>query len=96
MNGPGLYLFTINDDGTLANKSLYYYAQIPVNRSTSGADGLAMDTRGNLFVAAYLGIQIFDQAGRVTGIIPGPVPGKRPEQRRLRRPEQRVPLHRPG
>jgi sugar lactone lactonase YvrE/enterochelin esterase-like enzyme len=78
MNGPGLYLFTINDDGTLSNKALYYPAQIPAGRSTSGADGLAMDTRGNLFVAAYLGIQVFDQAGRVTGIIPGPVPGKRP------------------
>jgi sugar lactone lactonase YvrE len=78
MNGAGLYVFTINDDGTLSNKSLYYYTQIPPNRSTSGADGLAIDTRGNLFAATYMGLQVFDQAGRVTAIIPGPVPGKRP------------------
>jgi sugar lactone lactonase YvrE/enterochelin esterase-like enzyme len=78
MNGAGLYLFTINDDGTLSNKSLYYYTQMPPNRSTSGADGLAIDTRGNLFAATYMGLQVFDQAGRVTAIIPGPVPGKRP------------------
>jgi sugar lactone lactonase YvrE len=78
MNGTGLYLFTIKEDGSLANKSPYYSAHIPVNRTTSGADGLAIDTRGNLFVAANLGIQVFDQAGRVTAIIPGPTPGRRP------------------
>jgi sugar lactone lactonase YvrE len=78
MNGPGLYLFTIKDDGSLTNKALYYYCQIPVNKSTSGADGLAMDTRGNLFAATHMGLQVFDQAGRVTAIIPGPIPGRHP------------------
>ena len=78
MNGPGLYIFTIKEDGSLTNKALYFYCQIPVNKSTSGADGLAMDTKGNLYVATHLGLQVFDQAGRVTSIIPGPVPGKHP------------------
>jgi sugar lactone lactonase YvrE len=78
MNGPGAYLFTIKDDGTLTNKSLHYRCQIPDNKSTSGADGLAIDTRGNLFVATHMGLQVFDPAGRVTAIIPGPIPGKRP------------------
>ncbi|MDB5324272.1 MAG: gluconolactonase [Phycisphaerales bacterium] len=78
MNGAGLYLFTIKDDGTLTNKALYYFCQIPANKSTSGADGLAMDAKGNLYVATHMGLQVFDQAGRVTAIIPGPIPGKRP------------------
>jgi len=78
MNGPGLYLFTIKDDGMLTNKAPYYFCQIPVNKSTSGADGLAMDNKGNLYVATHMGLQIFDQAGRVTGIIPGPLPGTHP------------------
>jgi gluconolactonase len=78
MNGPGCYLFTIQEDGSLTNKALYYYCQIPVNKSTSGADGFAMDTKGNLYAATHMGLEIFDQAGRVTGIIPSPVPGKRP------------------
>jgi sugar lactone lactonase YvrE/enterochelin esterase-like enzyme len=77
MNGPGLYIFSIKEDGTLTNKALYFYCQIPVNKSTSGADGLAMDVKGNLYVATHTGIQIFDQAGRVTGIIPSPIPGRR-------------------
>ena len=78
MNGPGLYAFTIKDDGTLTNKALYYFCQIPVNKSTCGADGLAMDTKGNLYVATHMGLQVFDQAGRVIGIIPGPIPGRHP------------------
>jgi enterochelin esterase family protein len=36
-----------------------------------------MDVKGNLYVATHTGIQIFDQAGRVTGIIPSPIPGRR-------------------
>lgn len=78
MNGPGLYSFTIKEDGTLTNKALYYVCEIPANKSTCGADGLAMDTKGNLYVATHMGLQIFDQAGRVTGIIPGPLPGRHP------------------
>lgn len=78
MQGAGLYLFTIKPDGSLTNKSLYYYTQNPVHRGTSGADGLAVDTRGNLFVATHMGLQVFDQAGRVTAIIPSPIPGRRP------------------
>jgi sugar lactone lactonase YvrE/enterochelin esterase-like enzyme len=76
MNGPGLYSFTIKEDGTLANKALYYYAQIPPNKSTSGADGLTVDASGNLYACTGIGIQVFDQAGRVTGIIPRPVVNK--------------------
>jgi gluconolactonase len=78
MNGVGLYLFTIKEDGSLTNKALYYTCQIPVNRSSCGADGLAMDVKGNLYVATHMGLQVFDQAGRVTAIIPGPIPGKHP------------------
>jgi sugar lactone lactonase YvrE/enterochelin esterase-like enzyme len=78
MNGPGLYIFSIKEDGTLTNKALYFVCEFPENKSTSGADGVAMDVKGNLYVATHIGIQIFDQAGRVTGIIPSPIPGRRP------------------
>jgi len=77
MNGAGIYAFTITpEDGTLANKALYYYCQIPVNKSTSGADGLAMDAQGRLYACTHMGIQVFDQAGRVLAILPRPIVGK--------------------
>ncbi|HMW50268.1 MAG TPA: SMP-30/gluconolactonase/LRE family protein [Cellvibrionaceae bacterium] len=37
---------------------------------SSGADGLAIDNRGRLYVASNLGIQIFDAKGRALGVIP--------------------------
>ena len=35
-----------------------------------------MDRGGRLYACTHLGIQIFDQAGRVVGILPKPVVGK--------------------
>jgi sugar lactone lactonase YvrE len=39
----------------------------------SGAEDLAVDTHGNLYVATRIGIQICDQNGRVRAILPLPV-----------------------
>jgi sugar lactone lactonase YvrE len=78
MRGAGIYAFHIKPDGSLANKQLYFFAHIPVTRTDSGADGLAVDSEGRLYAATHTGIQVFDQAGRVNAIISGPVPGRRP------------------
>ena len=39
---------------------------------SSGADGLAIDAEGRLYVASNLGIQVFDANGKTLGIIPVP------------------------
>ena len=48
-------IYTIKDDGALANKALYYYAQIPPNRATSGADGLASEALAKAWKRLSLG-----------------------------------------
>ena len=88
MQGAGLYIFTIKDDGTLANKQLYFYCQLPAGKSTCGADGLAMDANGMLYVCTNMGIQVFDQAGRVNGIIPSPVPNRKPSNIEIGGPDR--------
>ena len=40
--------------------------------SASGADGMAFDTQGHLYVTTRLGLQICDQPGKVVGIIAKP------------------------
>jgi sugar lactone lactonase YvrE len=40
----------------------------------SGAEDLAVDTHGNLYVATRMGIQVCDQNGRVRVILPLPTP----------------------
>lgn len=39
---------------------------------SSGADGLAVDNEGRLYVASNLGVQVFDKNGKTLGIIPVP------------------------
>jgi len=43
---------------------------------SSGADGLAVDARGRLYVASNVGIEVFSAAGEALGIIALP---KRPQ-----------------
>jgi gluconolactonase len=72
--GRFVYSFQVQADGTLAHKQPYCYLHVPDTELDSGADGLATDTQGRLYVATHLGVQICDQAGRVIGIIDRPGP----------------------
>ena len=72
--GQFVYSFQIQTDGSLAYGQPYYHLHLPDNPRGSGADGMAVDTDGRLYVATHLGIQVCDQAGRVLGIIAKPEP----------------------
>jgi len=71
-----VWSFQIQADGTLANAQPFYRLELPEDPSsrgmTAGADGMAVDTEGFLYVATKLGIQICDQPGRVVGILRKP------------------------
>jgi sugar lactone lactonase YvrE len=67
-----VWSFTIQKDGTLANKQKYYHLHKPDTASEASADGLKTDRDGRLWVATRMGIQVCDQAGRVNCIIPTP------------------------
>jgi sugar lactone lactonase YvrE len=72
--GQNLWTFRISPNGMLREKERFYAVLTPPNRSSSGADGMTVDTQGRLYVATYLGIQVFDVQGRLTGIILKPQP----------------------
>lgn len=54
------YRYTIQPDGTLANKTLF---------SEMGSDGMTMDERGNIYLTGK-GVTIFNPAGEQIGHIP--------------------------
>ena len=68
--------FHIQPDGSLVAGQPFYHLELPDDVADgplrSGADGIAFDDQGDLFVATKIGIQICDQAGRVVGIIRKP------------------------
>ena len=67
-----VWIYSINGDGTLANKQRYGWLHIPDEGGNAWSDGLKCDTTGRVYVTSRLGIQVLDQLGRVNAIIPIP------------------------
>jgi gluconolactonase len=72
-NGEYLLAFDIQSDGTLRNRrnfAKYEGVTRTPQRVTSGADGLAIDSQGRIYVCTQIGVQVFSPQGRHLGTIP--------------------------
>ena len=69
-----IYSYVVQPDGTLADKQPYFWLHITDIENNSGAEDMAVDTHGNLYVATRMGVQVCDQNGRVRAILPLPTP----------------------
>ena len=73
-----VWAYDVNENGTVSNgrkfAELYMTPEV-LNRKgkTSGADGMTIDELGNIYVATYMGLQIFNKKGEFIGIINLPV-----------------------
>ncbi|NBV44190.1 MAG: gluconolactonase [Planctomycetia bacterium] len=67
-----VHSFVVAADGSLSAGQKYFHLHVPDGRDDAGAEGLAVDRDGRLWVATALGIQVCDQAGRVNVILPLP------------------------
>jgi sugar lactone lactonase YvrE/enterochelin esterase-like enzyme len=67
-----VWVYTVNNDGTLSDKQRYGWLHVPDTEENAWPDGLKCDTAGRIFVATRIGIQVLDQLGRVNAIIPVP------------------------
>jgi sugar lactone lactonase YvrE len=72
MQTMNLYAYRVEPDGSLSNKSAYYTCEVPAFATDCGADGIKVDAEGRLYVTSHMGLQVFDQAGRVNAIISKP------------------------
>jgi gluconolactonase len=75
MRGVNVYLFDIEPDGTLSHKQPFFTAELPTTKPDSGADGMCVDTDGRIYVTTHMGVQVFDQHGRVMAILGKPPAG---------------------
>jgi gluconolactonase len=73
-----LIAYDVKDDGTVSNRRRHGELRLTENvldaqeRSTS-ADGMTVDTEGNIYVATFAGVQIVNPAGKNIGTIHFPV-----------------------
>ena len=64
--------FQVGHDGLPTLEQPYFHLHLPDDADGAGVGGLCVDTAGRLYAATPMGIQVFDQAGRVNGIIAPP------------------------
>jgi sugar lactone lactonase YvrE len=73
--GRWVWLFQVQPDGWLSNGEEFYRLETPDESSVTGADGMAVDADGWLYVTTKTGIQVFDPPGRISAILNPPQPG---------------------
>ena len=69
-----LWAYDIQEDGSISNGRKFAKLLLPAEvldrkGRSSSADGMAIDSDGNIYIATYLGVQIFDKAGKFVGLI---------------------------
>ncbi len=69
-----IYSYLTQPDATLLNKERFYWLHMPDIPNESGAEDMAVDTLGILYVATRMGVQVCDRNGRVRAILPLPTP----------------------
>ncbi len=91
-DGEYLLAFDVAPDGTLANRrqfAKYQSVTVPGHQDRllaedNGADGLAVDSAGRLYVATNVGVEVFSPQGEHLGVIPAVWGG---ESFNLRKPQ---------
>ena len=69
-----IWAYDVNEDGTISNgrkfATLFLTGNVLDRKGrSSSADGMAIDKQGNLYVATYYGVQIFNNKGEFGGMI---------------------------
>ncbi|MFL5242076.1 MAG: SMP-30/gluconolactonase/LRE family protein [Gemmataceae bacterium] len=70
-----LWAFRIEADGSLSAKEPYYALRTKPGKKSVGTNGLTVDSKGRLYAATELGVQVFDPTGRLCGVISKPATG---------------------
>jgi gluconolactonase len=69
-----IWAYDVKEDGTISNGRKFAQLFLTENvldrkGKSSSADGMAIDKQGNLYVATYYGVQIFNSRGEYVGMI---------------------------
>jgi gluconolactonase len=70
---PKMLAFAVKSPGVIADRRVFCTLKLPEGKkSTGGADGVTIDTKGNVYVTSELGVQVFDPSGKYLGVIQFP------------------------
>src|SRR5438067_2232600 len=60
--------YPVESPGKLGEGKVFCTLKQPEGRK-GGGDGLTVDSKGNLYITSALGLQVFDPAGKLLGVI---------------------------
>lgn len=67
-----MWAYPVEAPGRLGAGKVFCTLKQPEGQMNRGGDGLTIDTRGNLYITSGLGLQVYDPAGNLLGIIAFP------------------------
>ena len=67
-----MLVYDVIAPGKLSEPRTYCRLQQPDGQSGTGADGITLDVRGNVYITTHLGVQIFSPAGKQLGLVEFP------------------------
>jgi enterochelin esterase family protein len=70
--GKHLWAFRAEKDGSLTCGDRYYALRVKPGTTASGVTALTVDSKGLLYAATPLGVQVFDPTGRLCGVVANP------------------------
>ncbi len=70
--GKHVWTWRVEKDGALTAATPYMTMQLTTGKAEAFGDGMTTEEKGRWFVTTDLGIQVFDPAGRLAGIIAKP------------------------
>jgi gluconolactonase len=70
--GPIVYAYDVESDGGVKNKRTFVQLRDIPEGKESGADGMALDREGRVYITTVTGVQVFDAKGEYLGTIKVP------------------------
>lgn len=67
-----MMVYPVESPGKLGRGQVFCSLRQAPGQKNGGGDGLAIDQQGNLYITSKLGIQVFDSAGKLLGILEVP------------------------
>jgi gluconolactonase len=64
--------YTVIEPGKLGERRAFCELKQPQTNNNSGGDGLTVDSAGNVYITSALGVQVYNPAGKLLGIIECP------------------------
>jgi gluconolactonase len=85
--GPAVYAYDVQPDGSVKNKRMFAQLRDIPEDKESGADGMALDREGRVYITTVTGVQVFDASGKYLGTIKVP---RQPANAGFSGPDKRV------